>query len=130
MKKSKIKFIIATAIMLCITCVTVYASSYTTTLAFQGEHKGSTREFDGQNIMYAAATYSSAPDSVVKVYTVSLYRKKFIGSTLIGKSKELQRDAYNEVKWSNVGAGKYYLYFTKARDGINVYSNKVTIKNY
>lgn len=111
-------------------CTSAYASSYSTTLKFQGEHKGTVRSFDGQNIRYKATTWSDQPNYINKIYHASLYRKNFIGETFIGKSEELQRDGSSQVDWSNVGKGKYYLYFTKARDGINVHSNNVTIANY
>lgn len=131
--KKRIKSLVASSLALVIMlscCIAVYASSYTTMVSFQGEHEGAVREFDGQNIRYTATTYSSMPEYINKVYFVSLYRKKLIGASLIGKSDELPRDGSAKVEWSNVGEGKYYLYFTKARDGINVRSDNVVIKNY
>lgn len=130
MKKLKSAAFFGMLFAMIFTCIVAYASSYSSTLAFQGEYQGATRSFDGQNIRYTADTYSSNPNYINKVYYVSLYRKNFIGSTLIGKSTDLDRDGYSKVDWSNVGKGKYYLYFTKARDGYNVYSNNVKIYNY
>lgn len=129
----RFKGIIASMLLLVFmlsSCFAVYASSYSTTVAFKAPYSGATRSFDGQNIQYTASTSSDNPDYIVKVYYVSLYRKKAIGSTLVGTSTELQRDGTANVKWSNVGSGKYYIYFSKATDGIYVRSKNVVIKNY
>lgn len=128
-KKSIISSIFLLIFMMSL-CSVVYASSYTSTLAFKAPYSGATRSFDGQNIQYTASTYSDVPEYIANTYTVALYRKNFIGSSLIGKSKELKRDGTADVKWSNVGPGKYYLFFSKASDNIYVRSNKVIIRNY
>lgn len=112
-------------------CITAYASSYyKTTLYFQGEYKGATRTFDGQHISYSATTYTNYPNSAAHTYRVELWRSGLFGGTKIGSSETFERDAYNWCEWTNVGSGKYYLYFIKARDGIHVYSDDVVIQSY
>lgn len=128
-KKSIIASVFLLIFMLSL-CSAVYASSYTSTLAFKAPYSGATRSFDGQNIQYTAITYSDVPEYKANVYSVALYRKNFIGSSLVGESENLKRDGYADVKWSNVGPGKYYLFFSKANDNIYVRSNKVIIRNY
>ncbi|MEE0675750.1 MAG: hypothetical protein U0L58_01150 [Ruminococcus sp.] len=119
--------------------LTVYAASdtYYSTLAFQGEHSGPTRTYTHKNISYSASAYNTlggktvtANSSYPKTYTVSLYRKTvWFTSEKIG-SKDLSRYQYGSASWTNVGAGDYYFYFKKARDGVNVNSNNVVMKGY
>lgn len=117
----------------------VYAASdtYHSTLAFQGEHTGQTRTYTHRNISYAASAYSTLGGKIVtansnyaKTYTVSLYRKTgwFI-SEKVGSSS-LSRYQFGTASWTNVGAGDYFFYFTKARDGVDVNSNNVLMEGY
>lgn len=58
-------------------------------------------------------------------FSVSLYRKNFIGSSLIGTVVR-PREGYHDITWSNAGSGNYYFYYRKARDGANVLSDAIT----
>lgn len=107
---------------------TVFASSYTSSIRFKVSLKGDTREYTGNNINYSATTDVSFTHVTNKQYTVELYRKKLIGADLVGSAK-LNREGYNSCKWTNVGSGKYYIYFSKANDNVVITSNNVRIYN-
>lgn len=123
--------------------VPVYAASdsNTSTLSFQGEYGGKSRQYNHQNIMYAAgvesyiggkkiAYNSSVSKKFSKQYRVELYRKTgWFTKDKIG-SVNLSRYSYGSAKWTNVGKGEYYFYFVKARDGVSVRSSKVIMKGY
>ncbi len=70
-KKSIIASVFLLIFMLSL-CSAVYASSYTSTLAFKAPYSGATRSFDGQNIQYTAITYSDVPEYKANVYSVAL----------------------------------------------------------
>lgn len=134
----------ASIVLIIICCLSlslsVYAASshtYKSTLAFQGEHTGTTRTYRYQNISYSATVSSYIGKNKVyesssypKTYSVSLYRKTgWFSSEKIG-SKSLSRYKSGSAKWTNVGKGDYYFYFTKARDGVTVKSSNVVMKSY
>lgn len=128
-------------VLLCFCCLSlsVYAASdnYTSTLAFQGEHTGATRAYTHKNISYSASASSYVGKTLVnsnskypKTYKVSLYRKNgWFSSEKVG-SADLSRYSKGTAKWTNVGKGDYYFYFTKARDGVTVKSSNVVMKGY
>lgn len=126
-KKTIYMAFISVILMLAFSC-TVFASSYTTTVQFKVARQGATRSFNGNDIKYSATTTVSFVHATNDKYTVELYRKRFIGADYIGK-KTLDRQGYNSCKWSNVGSGNYYLYFSKANDNVVITSNDVVIKN-
>lgn len=125
--------------MLSFMSVPVYAASnsYASTLAFQGEHAGSKRTYNYDNMFYSATTSCSIGNKTVtksssypSTYTVSLYRKTgWFTSEKVG-SKTISRYGYSSIKWTNVGEGDYYFYFNKARDGVTVKSDNVCMKSY
>ena len=128
MKKKITKCLcIVLVFVLMFTC-TAFASSYNCSINFKVACQGATREFDGQNITYGGTMKGDWVHATCYEYTVALYRKKLIGSTYIGEAK-LLRDTYDSCTWSNVGAGKYYLYFSKANDGVTLSSNDIIITN-
>jgi len=108
---------------------TAYASSYTTSYQFSVSVTWASRYFDGNNIRFNSsnATSSFKPPTN-KNYSVSLYRDKFIDD-YIGMVT-LLRDSNWTANWSNVGAGNYYFFLSKANDGVTLTDNNVTIKNY
>lgn len=110
------------------TC-TAFASSYSSTVSFAISCTGATRSFDGANLCYAANTSVDWVHADNDQYRVTLFRKKFIGKDEVG-GKDLNRVGYNEADWSNVGAGNYWIYFSKANDNVTVTSNDVFIGNY
>lgn len=118
-------------LILAISCfsLTAYAAtSYTSSLLFQGEHTGPTRSYTGKNMYWSGYTYTQYQlDFMPTTFTVSLYRKKFIGASFIG-SVECQRTGNQNAEWTNIGDGKYYFYYTKARDGANVVSDAITMR--
>lgn len=128
-------------VLLCICCLSlpVYAASdnYSSTLEFKGEHTGATRTYIHNNISYSATASSyigknkvNSNSAYPKTYKVSLYRKKsWFSSELVGY-KNLSRYSSGTAKWTNVGKGDYYFYFTKARDGVTIKSSNVVMKGY
>ena len=109
--------------------VTAYAATtYTSDLEFQGEHEGTVRSYTGSDISWKGTTSVRKQASHMgDTFKVTLYRKNFIGTSLIG-TVEMKRSGSNSKKWTNVGSGKYYFFYTKARDGAVVYSDKITMK--
>lgn len=107
-----------------------FASSYTTSYAFSTSVKGQTRYFSGSNIAFYSSYARSYPSPHIsnRTYTVSLYRDKLIDD-YIGRVT-LNRDASGTARWSSVGAGNYYVYLSKANDGITLRDNSVSIYNY
>lgn len=49
-------------------------------------------------------------------FSLTLYRKNAIGATDCGRRTAL-RNGSSHFDWTNVGAGNYYFYFSKAYDG-------------
>lgn len=119
--------------------VPVYAASdyYKSTLAFQGEYGGKSRQYYHKNIMFSATASSyyggkeiSPNSKFIKEYRVELYRKNgWFTSSKVGSAK-LSRYKYGSAKWTNVGKGEYFFYFVKARDGVTVKSKNVVMKGY
>lgn len=128
-------------VVFCMTfmAVPVYAASdyYKSTLAFQGEYGGKSRQYYHKNIMYSATVSSycggkqiSYSPKRINEYRVELYRKNgWFTSSKVG-SVTLSRYKYGSAKWTNVGKGEYYFYFVKARDGVTVKSTNVIMKGY
>ena len=104
-------------------------SSYTSSLSFQGQHTGSTREYTGTDMhWYGRTTEPYGEPEYPDVFYVYLYRKNWLGSTLIEDGKELPRNGSHSLWWYNVGSGKYYFFYSKARDGANVNSDRITME--
>ncbi|MBQ9937642.1 MAG: hypothetical protein IJO86_04870 [Oscillospiraceae bacterium] len=113
---------------ICFSVTAFAATTYTSSLAFQGEHTGAKRDYTGSDMYWSGTTYTEGQLShMPTTFSVSLYRKKFIGSTLIG-TVSLPRVGTHNVPWTNVGSGKYYFYYVKARDGSNVVSDAITTR--
>lgn len=128
MKKKVLSALLFTFIFTLMFSCTIFASSYTTSVSFKVSCTGETRKFDGNNIYYGATTDVSFTHATNDEYTVALYRKKLIGSDLVGSAK-LKREGYDSCEWTNVGSGKYYLYFSKANDNVLITSDDVCISN-
>lgn len=129
MKKRIFAYLATLLIGISVLSITTFAATtYTSELGFQGEHKGPVREYTGQTMVWFGDTYTQYQlDHMPDVFWVHLYRKNFFGSTFIG-TVECSREGYNYAKWTNVGSGDYYFYYTKARDGANVKSDKITMR--
>lgn len=128
-------------VVICFFSLSIFAyaasDSYMSTLAFKGEHTGATRSYSHNNISYSATVSSYIGKTKInndsafpKTYNVSLYRKNgWFSSEKVG-SADLSRYSKGTAKWTNVGKGDYYFYFTKARDGVTVKSSNVVMKGY
>lgn len=140
--KSKILSISLLVILITfsIASLTVYAATdtYNSTIIFKGEHIGKTYEFTHDNISYSATAYSTYNGKEISAdndydlddtYTVSLYKQGFIYSEKVG-SKELSRYTSGSAEWTDVGAGKYFFYFSKTRDGADVHSDDIIMKGF
>jgi Prealbumin-like fold domain len=128
----KLSRTLASLIMLFAFSSVVFASSYSTTFTFSSTLTGATRYFDGTNVSFYTkyATSSPSKHATNKTYTASLYRdNSWAADDKIG-TVTLTRDTSGTAKWSGVGAGNYYVYLSKAIDGITLTSSKVTISNY
>lgn len=110
-----------------------FASTYTTSYSFSTTVTGSTRAFTGSNISFTSPTAGSYPSkhAINKTYYVTLYRDNTwpMADSKIGKVT-LTRDTSGTAQWSSVGAGNYYIYLSKANDGITLIDTNVTIANY
>lgn len=108
-----------------------YASSYNTSFSFSVSLRGTTRYFDGSNIAFSASIAKSTPfkHRYNTTYNVALYRDNWLFDDYIGSSS-LPRDAAGTAKWSSVGKGNYYIYLSKANDGVTLVDNNVRIYNY
>lgn len=148
MKKSFVvkntKKVFSVLLMLAIFCVSfvpcVYAASksrYASTLSFDTTCTGATRYYNGNHIqisLYTRPTNMSndkfSKSKYSKNYYITLYRKGWFWHTDkvgIGRATILKNST---IKWSNVGSGNYYFFFSKERNGINIASNNVVMKNY
>lgn len=104
-------------------------SSYTAPLSFQGQHTGSAREYTGTDMhWYGSTTEQYGKPEYPDVFYVYLYRKNSLGSTLIGDGRMLPRTGPHSLWWDNVGSGTYYFFYSKARDGANVNSDRITME--
>lgn len=125
-------FAMITALVIAVSCftVTVFAqTSYCYALSFQGQHFGETRDYTGNTMHWRGSTHTEyqEPD-MPRVFFVSLYRKNTFGSTLIGEAVQCNRVGYHNLTWENVGSGRYYFFYSKARDGANVVSSGITME--
>lgn len=125
-------------ILSCFAPLTYAASkknSYSSNVAFATTVTGPTRKYEGQNIAISMTTYIDRPASPYAYsneFAVSLYRKNFLGNSKIGTAY-FPRDSKGKVivkKWSNVGPGNYYFFFSKGFDKANIKSNNVKMYNY
>lgn len=109
---------------------TVLASSYTIFFDFDVYLEGEPRYFDGQNIAFQAFAQSDPhPFPLNPLYEVTLHREVLGFNDEIG-SVDLKRDEFDQVEWSNVGPGEYYLTFSKANDGISLVDHNAKFYNY
>lgn len=125
-------FAIITVLVIAVSCFTVTAfakTSYYSSLSFQGEHFGNVRDYTGNTMHWRGSTHTEyqKPD-MPRVFFVSLYRKNTFGATLIGEKVQCERTGYHDLSWENVGSGKYYFFYSKARDGANVVSSGITME--
>lgn len=112
----------------CFSITAMAATTYTDSLIFHGEHKGVTREYTGRDMHWSGSTYTQYQGAnMPTTFYVSLYRQNLIGSSLIG-GVSCPRVGYHDLVWTNVGSGKYYFYYVKARDNANVVSNAITMR--
>ncbi len=103
------------------------STTYTASLAFQGEHTGPKRDYTGSDMSWSGYTYTEYQNDFMQTtFKVSLYRKNLIGSSRIG-TVTCSRTGNHTIVWTNVGDGKYYFYYTKDRDGANVCSDEITM---
>ena len=105
-------------------------SDYVSSGWFETTYAAPQRSYDGDNIAITISAHNSMPNHINKTFTVVLYRKNFIGSTMIG-SVEFARDCTNKTEYfPHVGAGKYYFVFKKAGDSTKEYLDYVHYFNY
>lgn len=111
---------------------TAMASSYDISYSFLVDLKGQTRYFDGQHIAFESFAESEpAPHSILKTYTVTLYRDKGWWSKPdeIGEVT-LLRDTWDKAEWTNVGPGNYFIRLEKANDGITLEDDNAHFYNF
>lgn len=83
--KKKLVTIGSAMILVVIVAMSVFASSYTSSLYFQGEYGSEARYYDGQNIYFKATTYVDYTITGGQDwFRVELYRKNWIGTDYIG----------------------------------------------
>ncbi len=112
------------AIGLMTTSVKAYASDidlcnwFGSNFSFGTTLTGSTRYYDLDNIGCDFYAYTDSGTGVNgnDYFYITLYRQNAIGTTNCGKKAAL-RNGSSHLDWTNVGAGKYYFYFSKAFDG-------------
>lgn len=130
MKKfiSYLLILVVAAQMLSVVAFAATNSIYTSELAFHGQHTGVTHEYTGTDMHWYGTTYEEyGTAGNPTVFTVCLYRDNLFFDDKIG-TKELPREGYHNVTWSNVGSGKYYFFYSKARDEANVCSDCITME--
>ncbi len=118
------KAIIVYACVLALLVPTVaFASDYWSTLSFSTALKGATRYYDRNNINISMDSRATAGGSS-HLYYVQLNRSRWWGSQALGTISVL-RNGRGNGRWSGVGSGNYFFYFSKANDGAWVTSNNV-----
>lgn len=123
MKLKRIKkglCIISLALSLAIPTM-AYAASYSTTFDFLVSVQGKARSFSGGKIWLdiSSTETKNFSNSGFTTFSVTLYKKGFIFSNEIGSFKAL-RNGRTSNGWSNMEAGNYYFYLSKANDGASV----------
>lgn len=105
-------------------------SSYESSGWFENTYKAPERSYDGNNIAITITAHNSVPTHINTTFTVTLYRKNWIGSSKIG-SATFDRDCVGQTAtWTNVGSGTYYFVFSKQGDGTREYLDYVHYYNY
>lgn len=105
-------------------------SSYESSGWFENTYKAPERSYDGNNIGITITAHNSVPTHINTTFTVTLYRKNFIGSSKVG-SVTFSRSCSGETHtFTNVGSGKYYFVFSKAGDGTREYLDYVHYYSY
>lgn len=105
-------------------------SSYESSGWFENTYKSPERSYDGNNIAITITAHNSVPTHINTTFTVTLYRKNFIGSTKIG-SATFDRDCVGQTAaWTNVGSGTYYFVYIKEGDGTREFLDYVHYYNY
>ena len=131
MKKiiSYLLILVIAAQMLATVAFAATSTKYTAALTFQGEHTGPVREYTGTTMHWYGTTYEEDrhPESPT-TFTVYLYKKGFWSSPLVGEARQCIRSAYNSEWWYNIGSGKYFFSYVKARDGATVNSDCITME--
>lgn len=99
----------------------VYASSYSTTFSFLVSVQGKERSYSAGKIWLDIDSEEvlNTSTSGITTFSVALYKKGFIFSDLVGSFKA-KRNGNTENGWTNMAAGKYYFYLSKANDGARV----------
>lgn len=112
--------IISLAVSLSIPTV-VYAASYSTTFNFLVSVQGKERSFSAGKIWLdiSSTETKNLSTSGITTFGVTLYKKGFIFSDEIGSFKAA-RNGWTSNGWTNMKAGKYYFYLSKANDGASV----------
>lgn len=138
---SKIKKVFSVVLMSSIVASSfapyAFASSYSSTLSFDSTCTGSTRYYSGKSIVISLHNYTSnmsyldfKKSKYSKTYTISLYKKGWFWSSKKVGSKTVNINEKNTAKYPNIGSGDYFFFFSKSRDGINIKSNDVVMRNY
>ena len=105
-------------------------SSYESSGWFETRYKAPERSYDGNNIGITISAHNSIPTHINTTFTVTLFRKNFIGGSEIG-SVTFSRSCSGETHtFTNVGPGKYYVVFSKANDGTREYLDYVRYYSY
>lgn len=119
---------VGTVMLLVIMAGVVLASSYNSTIDYTVQVVGAVRTYDGPNHMNISLTSQQSGPGASTTHRVTLVRRTcfiFCSEDLIGSVQVPRNGASGVRTWTNVGAGNYYFYFTKANDGVRITSNNV-----
>ncbi len=131
MKKtiSYLLILVIAAQMLATVAFAATTTKYTAALTFQGEHTGPAREYTGTNMHWSGTTYEEdRHPASPNTFTVYLYKKGFLSSKLVGQAIECPRNWTHNLWWNDIGSGKYFFSYVKARDGATVNSDCITME--
>lgn len=86
----------------------VYASSYSTSFSFLVSVEGDTRSYSAGKIWLDIDSEEilNTSTSGIKTFSVSLYKKGFLSSTLVG-SFNAKRNGNTQNGWTNMEQGNY-----------------------
>lgn len=115
-KNRTILSIFITVVAIAFFTVQVSASSYDSSGDFKVSMTSPWREFNENNITIETWATSSGTNYTITDFTVKLQRKTWYGYTTVGTAT-LPKEGYGKATWTNVGAGTYRLYYSRANDG-------------
>lgn len=99
------------------------ASSYWSSLSFVYQLRGTTRYYDNNDMNIQLYSNESWHHVTNHYYKIELVRDG-VWDTKIG-SVTVPRQGWGSGRWTNVGSGYYYFFFSKADDGVRITSDNV-----